>query len=222
VDISLLNAEGAASPGTCNNLQIQFPGKTGGGEILSAQSFQMPGVPGNFLKRVDAGARLTKRPGIGDGEELSVSLAGVPPVPPNIRFVWIDAATHANFVTNQVSLPLAPITVNGSSLVPIKHVELDLAVPNELEDATSSPTPSSTFPLGNDRLDKYDFPSGASVVNLKWTDSIRSLIKEVGVVVFSLLAGAAISDLVTAHPERKSGSFPPQNSPPGSKRRRRP
>jgi len=226
VDISLLDAQGAAASGTCNNLQILFPGETGGGEILSAQSFQIPGVPKNFLKRVDAGTRLTKRPGIGDGEELSLSLAGAPPVPPYIRLMWIDATTHTNFVTGQMLIPLAPIAVNGSLLVPIEHIKLDLAVPNELENATSSPTSTSTFPLGNDRLEKYDFPAGAGVVTLKWTDPIRSLIKEVGVVVFSLLAGAAISDLLTARSHTKSSSAnltkAAQNSPTGSKRRRRP
>jgi hypothetical protein len=40
---------------------------------------------------------------------------------------------------------------------------------------------------------------------MKWTNSIRTAIKEIGVVVLSLLAGKAISDLVSA-PRREKPS----------------
>lgn len=209
VDVMLLDGKGAASAGACNELQVQFPGKTAGGEIFSQETFELPGVPKRFKKRIDAGVRLTRRAGIGDGDELSLSLAGTPPVAPALRFLWVDATTPVNFSTDEVSIPVAPISVNGSSLVPVKHVGVDLTVPSELENASLTPSPRETLPLKNDRLNKYDFLTGAGVITLKWTNSVRNLIKEVGVVVLSLLAGAAISDLLTTRPEPR---VVPQNS----------
>lgn len=204
VDILLLDAEGKGSPGTCKELRVEFPGQTDGGEILSGETFQIPPAPQRFLKQVDAGARLTREAGIGAGETLSVNLTGASVIPPSIRFRWRDAVASTNFATNEISLPLTPISVNGSPLVPVKHVELQFSVPNELESATLTPSPMDILPVGNNRVNKYDFPTGASVVTLTWTNSLRSLIKEAGVIIFSLLAGAAVSDLLTSRPEPAS------------------
>lgn len=221
VDISLQDAEGRFSPGTCTRMQVEFPGRTSGGEVLSDETFQVPPAPEQLLEPVDAGTRLTRGPGIGDGDRLSVNLAGTPPVRPLIRFQWRDPVTYANFVTNEVSLPLAPIDVDGSALVALKHVKLELAVPDELENATVTPSPAEISPVADIQVDKYDFPNGASVVTLKWTDSVRTMIKEVGVIILSLLAGAAVSDLVTPHPEPVLPAKAPSRPLPPVKRHQR-
>jgi hypothetical protein len=213
VDVSLLDAEGKFSAGTCNQMQVEFPGKTSGWEILGEETFQVGRAPPQ-LKPVEAGTRLIRRPGIGDGDRLSVNFAGTPLVRPVVRFEWRDPITYANFVTNQVALPLAPINVDGSPLVALKHIKLELGVPNELENATLTPSPTEILPVGNIQINKYDFPNGAGVVTLKWTDSVRTMIKEGGVIVLSLLAGAAVSDLVTPHPEPASPATAPSGPPP--------
>jgi len=227
VDVLLENGNGQATPGTCNELQVLFPGRTAGGEIFSQQTFYMPGVPMALRKPIDAGVRLTREPGIGDGDSLSLSLTGTPPVPPILRFLWVDARTRTNFSASEMLLPMEPITVDGSTLVPIKHVTLDMVLSNklELENPTLTPSASETVSLGAVVDHKYDFPTGASVVSLKWTDPVRDLIKAVGVVVLSLLAGAAISDLLTARPQPKasvtSATHVAPNRPPSKTRKRR-
>src|SRR5579872_6316136 len=88
VDIALLDALGAASVGTCNELQVIFPGKTTGGSILSEDTFAMPNVPEQFKKFADAGTRLTRMARIGGSDRLALSLAGAAPVSPVLRFLW--------------------------------------------------------------------------------------------------------------------------------------
>lgn len=118
VDISLQDPAGAALAGTCTEMRVLFPGKTTGGQIISPQTYQIKGVPDIFHGLTDAGTQLTREAGIGDGDSLSLSL-GRGSVPPVIRFWWLNAKTRPNFATTAISLPLTPLAVNGSPLVPI-------------------------------------------------------------------------------------------------------
>lgn len=223
VDISLADKDGKNSAGTCKELRVEFPGKTTGGQIFPGDTFQISPAPQILLKPVDAGSRLTRTPGMADGETLSVNLEGTPPVPPIIHFHWSDAILKANFVTDEVSVPLAPISVHGSPLAPIQHVTLQMVVPNEFEGSSLNPSPAEILPLRDSRANKYDFPAGVSVVTLRWTDAVRNLIKEAGVIVLSLLAGAAISDLFTAPAPATPNRTPAQvvTKPPSAKSRKR-
>jgi hypothetical protein len=214
VEISLLDAQDKASSGSCTRMMVQFPGTTGDEEILSPPGSEAPLVP-----NTDLASRLKRGPGIGDGDELSLDLAGSPAILPVVRFRWLDATTREDFATDRINIPLAPISINGLSLTPVRHLKVDLAVPNDLENASLSPTPNATLPLGMNRLDEYDFPSGVSVITLKWTNSIRSAIKEIGAVVLSLLAGAAISDFVTAPRKEKQSAAINSSLPAQSVRR---
>jgi hypothetical protein len=225
VNVGLQNNDGAFSPGTCNHIEIEFPGHADDVEIFFEETKEIPGVPKRFRVKVNAGSRLVKSPGIGDGERLALNLEGSPPIAPTLSFRWLDAIDLTGFTTSQIAVPFAPIAVHGSPLIPVKSTLFHFVIPNEFENASLSPSPAEILPLGSATDNQYQFPTSVGVVTLKWTSSVRSVIKEVGIIVLSLLAGAAISDLITySPPERKDKDVKPLPKPvtvPTKKQKRR-